>query len=167
MLHEIIINGTTTIYAEGNHARKCFKTVAWLEQGLTFASVKDAAEYLEMSPSTVSEICNGKRRCPAGITLFFVTEAMEHYNKMMVFIRGTEDRYLAARTKAKAYDAITTEQNAKQDLKDRIATHKANIGNIDAKIAQLNAEREKEIILLEEAKLDLKELLADDLEYLM
>lgn len=167
MTNEIIINGTTTVYAEGNHARRAFKPVMCIEDGKMFASVTDAATYYGVSGATISNVCKGKQRSLNGKHLIYVTNAMEKINDIATFIRGTEDRYLEVRTKAKAYDAITAEKNAKQALKDNIMSHKANITNIDAEIARLIAEREKETVLLEEAKLDLKELLADDLDYLM
>lgn len=167
MTNEIIINGTTTIIAEGTHARKTFKPVMCLETGEIFASVTDAAKAYEVDVASISSCCRGKIRTVKGLHFFFVSKAMENLNNVADFIRNTENRYLEARNKAKAYDSITAEQNAKQAVKNSITTHKANITNIDAEIARLTAEREKEIIRLEEAKLDLKELLADDLDYLM
>ena len=80
---KIIINETAEITAEGTRTAKTCKPVICLNDGRVFASGKDAAEQLNVSPSQVCECLRGQIKSCKGLKLCYLSKVNEHLDVIM------------------------------------------------------------------------------------
>ena len=114
------IHEATTIQSIGKHRIKNAKPVYVVEESNTYNSVRDAAIALGVCPSVVSDACNKKIKTAGKKHVVFVDEIMENFDMIASYNRGKLQHLAEMETKAKAYDAIITEQQAKAKKQERL-----------------------------------------------
>ena len=126
----IIMTSKTTTDATGEHFNGNCLPVTILEDGKTFTSIIDAANYLGVTAGALWQHLHGRTRSCCGKHAFFVRDRDEHYNNMTQYINEQSTRQAELEYKAAQWDAYLAEQ-------ERI--HKAE----EKRINDINKARER------------------------
>lgn len=117
---KIIINETAEITAEGNLTNKNCKPVICLNNGIIFASGKDAAEYAKASPGHVCEVLQGKVKSCKGLRFVYLSKVDEHLDIIMTRYR----ELVSMEDDAKKWRA---QEKSKEDAKKLAEAEKAAV----------------------------------------
>lgn len=141
----ITIQNCSKVTVVGTHTGRACKAVYNMTTGEIYSSVTDAANALGVSQGCVSFAIDGnKKRTCKGMRLCFL-------NKMTENLEEITEQNRIRYAKAKAYDEQT-------EILNTIAKTKQQIAKRKDKIAELQAQIEKETVLLNEAKAKLEQL---------
>jgi hypothetical protein len=141
----ITIKKVATVDAEGQRRNNNSKPVFCITTGMPYTSVLDAAKAMNVDPSCISNVINGKGKTCCGKRWCSIENLMEHLDEIAENIRSREE-------KAAAYDAIVYEREAKQRAFEEIENHQKNCNDIRLKIAELQKKFEEETKLRNEAQ---------------
>ena len=161
--HNINITKATTIEAHGNHTNGNSKATVCLETGTVYTSMTDTAIALECTIDAVSNTIRGKQKTCKGYHLCLLSEIDQHLPMMLeqnntshpkakANVKKTKaevDRKELAeiRAKAKAYDKLMAEEEAKRKAEEkaqkRKAKHEAEKTKLQAYIQKRTTIREK------------------------
>ena len=128
---KIIINETAEITAEGNLTNKNCKPVICLNNGIIFASGKDAAEFANASPGHVCECLQGRIKSCKGFRFVYLSKVNENLDDIMTRYR----------------ELVTMEDDAKKwrEQQQREETRQAEAKRLaDAEKAAAAAQKERE-----------------------
>ena len=111
----------TTTDATGEHFNGNCLPVTILEDGKTFSSIIDAANYLGVTAGALWQHLHGRTRSCCGKHAFFVRDRDEHYNNMTQYINEQSKRQAELEYKAAQWDAYCAEQaSIRKAEEDRI-----------------------------------------------
>lgn len=130
---ELVLHQSATIQAGGTHINGNSKAVTILEEGKTFGSVTDAAEYLGVHYSMLQGHLHGKYRTVKGKHCFFVSQRDSNYDAMANHINNLYEKQSELERKAALWDAYEAEQNAARKAKE---AHEAAVAKAMEKVAR-------------------------------
>ena len=136
MKKNINITKAATIEAHGTHTNGNCKSIVCLEKRKVYTSMTDTAIDLGCSLDAVSNVIRGKQKTCKGYHLFLLSEVHE-YLPMLFAQNSNFDEY---RAKAKAYDKLMAEEEAKRKAEEKEQKRKVKH---EAKKAKLMAEIDK------------------------
>lgn len=172
----INITNNTTIEAHGNHTNGNCKKVYIVELNMVCTSMTDAAEVIGCSLDAVSNVIRGKQKTCRGFHIVDLAKAGEAFPQMVAYLsevnmpkakanvkktKAEVDRKKLAeiRAKAKAYDKLMAEKEAKRKAEEkaqkRKAKHEAEKTKLQAYIQKhtLRADKAKETLDAENRKI--------------
>ena len=113
IMKNITIKEAAKIDAKGNlTSRKC-KPVICIDTGEVYTSATDAAQANGTTVFGISQTCLGKTKTAKGKRFCYVQDFPEHLADITARISSMNKGYEEMEAKAKAYDAILAEQEAK------------------------------------------------------
>ena len=113
IMKNIPIKQAATINAKGKlNSRKC-KPVICIDTGEVYTSATDAAQDNGTTIYGISTVCLGKAKTANGKRFCYVQDFPEHLSDITSRISAMNKGYAEMMEKAKAYDAILAEQEAK------------------------------------------------------
>lgn len=156
-MKNITIKQAATINAKGKlNSRKC-KPVICIDTGEVYTSATDAAQDNGTTIYGISTVCLGKAKTANGKRFCYVQDFPEHLSDITSRISAMNKGYAEMMEKAKAYDAILAEQEAKAKAEEdaRKAKEKAEADRQKAiEKAKEKLERRKEIYARKKSELD-------------
>lgn len=163
--HNINITNATTIEAHGNHTNGNTKKCYIVEKKMVCTSFTDAAEVIGCSLDAVSNVIRGKQKTCRGYHIIDLSKAGEAFPQMVNCLSAMDTPHTKAkakrttemsrkelaeiRAKAKAYDKLMAEEEAKRKAEEREQKRKAKH---EAKKAKLIADVEKHTARAEKAR---------------
>lgn len=112
-MKNLTIKEKATIEANGKlNSRRC-KPVICIDTGEVYTSATDAAEANETTIWSISTACLGKNKTAKGKRYCYVQDFPEHLSDITSRISAMNKGYAEMMEKAKAYDAMIAEQEAK------------------------------------------------------
>lgn len=152
--HNINITNATTIEAHGNHTNGNTKKCYIVEKKMVCTSFTDAAEVIGCSLDAVSNVIRGKQRTCRGYHIIDLSKAGEAFPQMVNCLSAMDTPKAKAkrttemsrkelaeiRAKAKAYDKLMAEEEAKRKAEEREQKRKAKH---EAQKAKLMADIDK------------------------
>jgi hypothetical protein len=131
--HNINITNATTIEAHGNHTNGNTKKCYIVEKKMVCTSFTDAAEVIGCSLDAVSNVIRGKQRTCRGYHIIDLSKAGEAFPQMVNCLSAMDTPKAKAkrttemsrkelaeiRAKAKAYDKLMAEKEAKRKAEER------------------------------------------------
>ena len=163
--HNINITNATTIEAHGNHTNGNTKKCYIVEKKMVCTSFTDAAEIIGCSLDAVSNVIRGKQKTCYGYHIIDLSKAGEAFPQMVNCLSAMDTPHTKEkakkttemsrkelaeiRAKAKAYDKLMAEQEAKRKAEEREQKRKAKH---EAEKAKLQAYISKRITIRDKAK---------------
>ena len=130
-MKKINIQHEANIKAEGKLNSGNCDAVIILENGMTFTSQTDLAEYLGVTPAAVSATICGRQRTCKGYHLVSVARLADGMDVLLTRLRETA----AVEADAKKWQAHQAEQEAIRKAEEK---RQAEIAKLQAKLANLN-----------------------------
>lgn len=152
------IQNEATIQSEGKKRNRNAKPVLCIETGKVYNSIADASEDLGVSHDAVGHQLRGRTKACKGKHFAFVSKVNENLEPIMSHIRVTSERYAELEFKAKAYDAIMAEQNAKAKKQERIDMLLVKKEEKEARMKRREERIKKDAELIMEIEAEIKSL---------
>ena len=153
---ELVLQQRATIKANGVHTNGNAKAVTILEEGKTFASVTDAAQYLGVSTANMSYYLHGKRgRTIKGKHVFFTSQRDSNYDAMTAHINAQYEKQAELERKAALWDA---HKKAKEEYEEAVAKAMKKVARCKSIYERTMQKAEERNIRLTEAQKEPEEL---------
>jgi hypothetical protein len=142
----INIQNTSIINAEGNKTNRNCRAVFCITTNTFYASVGAAAKAIGVTSGAISWVLTRRMKTVKGLRFCYVHEIMEYMDEIAATNRANAE-------KARAYDEMMAKQNKCKQLHEQISKH-------NARIEELEAEKQNEIALRDQARKEFDELMA-------
>jgi C4-dicarboxylate-specific signal transduction histidine kinase len=141
------IQNASFINAEGTKTNRNCRVVFCITTNTFYASVGAAAKAIGVTSGAISWVLTKRMKTVKGLRFCYADEILEFMQEIAATNRANAE-------KARLYDEMIVKQNKRNQLHEQISKH-------DARIEELEAEKQNEIALRDQARKELEALISE------
>lgn len=145
MVKDVTIQEEAHVTANGTRTNGNCDPCMCLDDGAIYASLVDAAEHYNLSPSQVSYACKVTGRTAGGYSFCKLSDLNQHLPELREAIN-----------KSKSYDLLVAKENSRKEMVAVINARQSEVDAIEAQMNDMARRLEEARASLEQARVDLQ-----------